>query len=101
MFILSVYLFILPGIACGAEDNCKNEPELLTSRAADEHKHEKEACGNLCSCSCCVHIVSVHFRAQLINIEKPEGETAKHAFYHNISLPSNYFGNIWQPPRVD
>lgn len=101
MLIFSVYLFLLPGIACAGEDNCKDEQEHVTAKTNDHDNQEKGDCDNFCSCSCCVHIVSVNMQTRLNIIEKPEGEITKHAFYDNSSLPTNYFGNIWQPPRTD
>ena len=100
MLIFSVYLFLLPGIACAGEDNCKDELETVVTKAADNEDHEKEDCGNFCTCTCCVHIAPVNFQAQAITIDKQVQEITKHSFYHNISLPSNYFGNIWQPPKM-
>jgi hypothetical protein len=100
MFIFSIYIFLLPGIACAGENNCKDELEHVGTKAADHEEHEKEDCGNFCTCTCCVHIVSVNFQSSVINIDKPITESTKLSFYHNISLPSNYFGNIWQPPKM-
>jgi hypothetical protein len=91
---------LLPGIACAGENNCNDELENAVTKTTGNDKHEKEDCGNFCACSCCVHIVSVNFQSQMISIDKPFEETAKQAFYQNVSLPSNYFGNIWQPPKM-
>jgi hypothetical protein len=100
MLIFSVYLFLLPGIACAGEDNCKDELESVVTKTTDHNNDEKEDCGNFCTCTCCVHIVSVNFQVPLIGIDKPIVKTTKLSFYNNISLPSNYFGNIWQPPKM-
>jgi hypothetical protein len=99
MLIFSVYLFLLPGLACAGADNCDDEQERVVTKATEHNEHENEDCGNFCTCSCCVHIVSVNFQASAICIDKPLAERIKLSFYHNISLPSNYFGNIWQPPK--
>jgi hypothetical protein len=100
MLIFSIYLFLLPGIACAGEDDCKDELENVAAKTTNHNEHEKEDCGNFCTCSCCVHIVSVNFQLPLISIDKPIGESARLSCYNNISLPSNYFGNIWQPPKM-
>jgi hypothetical protein len=100
LLIFSVYLLLLPGISCAGADNCSDEIESSVTKASGHDEQEKEDCGNFCSCSCCVHIVSVNFQLSVISIDKPIGESVKHSFYHNISLPSNYFGNIWQPPKM-
>jgi hypothetical protein len=100
LLIFSIYLLLLPGIACTGADNCSEELTNTVGRATSHGEREKEDCGNFCNCSCCVHIVSVNFQLSAISIDKPVSEGTKHSFYHNISLPSNYFGNIWQPPKM-
>jgi hypothetical protein len=100
LLIFSVYLLLLPGIACAGTDNCSDQAGSSVAKTAGDGQHEKEDCGNFCTCSCCVHIVSVNFQSPIINIDKPVEESVKHFFYHNVSLPSNYFGNIWQPPKM-
>jgi len=101
LIIFSVYLLLLPAMACAGVDTCNDEVENTVAKAATHDEHEKEDCGNFCSCSCCVHIVSVNFQSPLLVVNKPLAADQKHALYHNISLPSNYFGNIWQPPKMD
>jgi hypothetical protein len=91
---------MLPGLACAGADSCSDEQERVVTKSTGHDEHEKEDCGNFCTCSCCVHIVSVNFQSQVISIDKPLSESAKLSFYHNISLSSNYFGNIWQPPKM-
>ena len=100
MLIFSIYLFLLPGIACAGENDCKDEVEAVVTKATNHDEHEKEDCGNFCTCSCCVHIVSVNFQSPVISIDKQLSESKTLSFYHNISLHSNYFGNIWQPPKM-
>jgi hypothetical protein len=100
LLIFSVYLLLLPGISCAGVDNCGDEEKTAVSKIAGHDEHEEDDCGSFCTCSCCVHIVSVNFQSLVIAINKPIAESVKHNFYHNISLPSNYFGNIWQPPKM-
>jgi hypothetical protein len=91
---------VLPGIACAGNDVGSNESEnTITSTNHTDHE-EEEDCGNFCRCSCCVHIVSVNFQSAFIVCDKPLLQKKQLSFYHNISLPSNYFGNIWQPPKM-
>jgi len=85
-------------MACEQKDDCE-EAVTISTTTGDHPEHEKEGCGNFCNCSCCVHIVSVNFQPALILIDKPLVTGKPFSFYHNISLPSNYFGNIWQPPK--
>ncbi|MBL7701979.1 MAG: hypothetical protein JNM14_06990 [Ferruginibacter sp.] len=102
MLIFSLYLLALPGITCAGEDNCNDEPVNITEQTAGhaEHEDEKEDCGNFCTCSCCIHIVSVNFQPAVVINNKPLLTNKQLSSYYSISLPSNYFGNIWQPPKM-
>ncbi|MBK6379776.1 MAG: hypothetical protein IPO01_05755 [Chitinophagaceae bacterium] len=101
LLIFSIYLLLLPGIACAGTDTCSDESEnTLASMNHADHEDEEDGCGSFCSCSCCVHIVSVNFQSAFIVCDKPLQRNKQLSFYHNISLPSNYFGNIWQPPKM-
>lgn len=102
MLIFSLYLLVLPGIACAGEDNCSDEPENITEKAGNhnDHEDEKDDCGSFCTCSCCIHIVSVNYQQAVVINDKPVLKNKQLSSYYSISLPSNYFGNIWQPPRM-
>jgi hypothetical protein len=98
--IFSIYLFVLPGLACAETDICADDLQSSVSQTANHDKHEEEDCGNFCTCSCCVHIISVNFQSLKIIIDKQLATNNLLSIYNNISLPSNYFGNIWQPPKI-
>jgi len=98
--IFSLYLLVLPGLSCAQTDTCADELQSSVSQTGGDDEHEEEDCGSFCTCSCCVHIVSVNFQSPQIIIDKPFAKTKLLSFYNNISLPSNYFGNIWQPPKI-
>jgi hypothetical protein len=101
LLIFSIYLLVLPGIACAGVDACSDEAENVVTQTNNHTDHEdEEDCGSFCTCSCCVHIVSVNFQSAVIVCDKPLFKNRQFSFYHNIFLPSNYFGNIWQPPKM-
>ena len=100
MLIFNVYLFLLPGFACAGEDDCKDDLQTVLTTTTNHNEHGKADCGDFCSCTCCVHLVSVNFQTVLTGINKLIVKKSKFSFYNNISLPSNYFGNIWQPPKM-
>jgi hypothetical protein len=100
--IFGIYLLSLPAIACADKDVCGEDQKnniSQTDRHSD-HEEKPEDCGSFCTCSCCVHIVSVNYQSPEINLVKPSVTNQPGFFYNNISLPSNYFGNIWQPPKI-
>ncbi len=101
LLIFSIYLLALPGIACAVTDVCSDEAEHVVTQTDNHTSNEdEEDCGNFCTCSCCVHIVSVNFQAAVILNEKQLFKNKQLSSYYSISLPSNYFGNIWQPPKM-
>jgi hypothetical protein len=91
----------LPSLACAETALCTDDLSTSITNTADhqEHDNKKDDCGTTCDCSCCVHMVSLNLQAHGVVIEKPFFKNRAISFYHNISLPSNYFGNIWQPPK--
>ena len=99
--IFSIYLLILPCVACAETDTCNDDLQSSVTQTGNhpEPGKEKEDCGSFCTCSCCVHIVSVNFQLYKISAEKLLDRNRLRLFYDDISLPSNYFGNIWQPPK--
>ena len=100
LLIFSLYLLVLPGLTCVEAVGCTDEVQSSVLQTADNREHETEDCSNFCNCSCCVHIVHVNYQSTVIVIAKPLDKTKISSFYNNISLPSNYFGNIWQPPKI-
>ncbi|HQW93661.1 MAG: hypothetical protein IPH68_10615 [Chitinophagaceae bacterium] len=100
VFIFSIYLLVLPGLACAETGMCADEPKSSVNQTAGQSGHEQEDCGAFCTCSCCVHIVSVNVQSPHFLPGKISAKRALFFFYNNISLPSNCFGNIWQPPKI-
>jgi hypothetical protein len=94
-------MLYLSCLQCSEGKACNVKEEIKTSVADSnrQHNHDTTDCGSFCTCPCCVHIVSVNFQPYKISIEKLSDRNKLHFFYDNISLPSNYFGNIWQPPK--
>jgi hypothetical protein len=93
---------VLPVVACAGTDGCADELQSSVTQTENHSRHEKktEDCGAFCTCSCCVHIVSVNFQTPVIIIDKPLIKSKQLSVYNKISPHSNYFGNIWQPPKI-
>jgi hypothetical protein len=100
VFILSIYLLVLPGLTCAETGMCTDDVQSSVTQADNHPENEPEDCGSFCTCSCCMHIVSANFQSLKTAAEKPLAKNKLPFFYNNISLPSNYFGNIWQPPKI-
>jgi len=99
VFLFSVYLLVLPGVSCAETLVCADETTQLI-QAENHEEHQEEDCGSFCNCSCCVHIVSVNYQQNVLEVKKTVLVNSRVFFYCDVTIPSNYFGNIWQPPRL-
>lgn len=101
-FILGLYVLALPCMPCMDNDECNEPVTVSVSQPADQHNHqdEEEACAPFCNCACCGHIVTSSVHTLKITAVKPGAAKRLPSYYNSISLSSDHFGNIWQPPRV-
>jgi len=83
-------------------DECAEQKAASFVQPADHqnHQNEDEACAPFCNCTCCGHVVNSNSLEIKIAVVKPFFKEELQSYYNNISLPSDFFGNIWQPPRV-
>jgi len=83
-------------------DECSEPVTVSVSQPADQHNHqgEEESCAPFCNCACCGHIVTSNLHTLKIAAIKPVAGKNRPSYYNSISLPSDHFGNIWQPPRI-
>ncbi len=65
----------------------------------DNHQHEDESCSPFCSCACCGQVCYINFQLTNMAVVTSLANTAQYFMYTNSFLPSNLFGNIWQPPK--
>jgi len=79
-------------------DNSKTAT-AISSTDHNNHQHENEACNPFCSCACCGQVFYPNFHLAKI-AAKPTAHLKQQFFYTNVSLSSDYFGNIWQPPKI-
>jgi hypothetical protein len=101
--IFAFYVLILPCIPCADKDECNDSTKTEITNATNDHKdhqHENKNCNPFCSCACCGHIFFPNFRLEKITVTKHLENLKQQFFYTNISLSSNFFGNIWQPPKL-
>ena len=100
-FIFSIYVLALPCLPCMDVDECNEPMKGSVVQAADNcgHQDEDEACAPFCNCSCCGQTVTSNFHTPRITTAKTFVLKNLPSYYNTLSLPSDYFGNIWQPPR--
>jgi hypothetical protein len=89
-------------MAAPCAENLLCSGEVVCAVPGDNHADEeqKDDCGTSCNCTCCIHIVSLSLQSQKTMNGKTIIKSNLFFSYDNISLSSNYFGNIWQPPRT-
>jgi len=66
--------------------------------SSNEHNNTSDSCSPFCTCSCCAAsaIYSPFSRAQVVKVIF---QSKKYPLY-NISLNSEVFYSIWQPPKL-
>lgn len=84
---------------CGdANNDCQN----LIESAAASHNHKTDfgdMCSPLCFCSCC-H-VSITLSKLFEGITITDFAIGSHTLpAHLLSFASEFFGTIWQPPKI-
>ncbi|WP_113663115.1 DUF6660 family protein [Pedobacter nanyangensis] len=102
LFIWAFYLLGLASLPCSDVGNqCKDDgPKMETVKAHNHEKDKDDKCAPFCYCSCCsVSLASFDFK--LIEIAQPKAIFAeKNLALHHHQLVSNYYGNIWNPPKL-
>lgn len=100
--ILYLYILLLPCLPCMDKDECSEKATTTAGSTAShhrDHEDEEEGCTPFCSCVCCGHIFTPSFAEQKPTLIPTEAIKKQPSFYKNISLPADFFGNIWQPPK--
>ena len=100
--LFALYILMLPCMPCSDSGEC-NEHEMtgvsLTQNGEDHPTHEKEACTPFCICSCCGQHYFMEYRHAKQVASRITVNSINIINYDNPSLPSDYFGTIWQPPQ--
>lgn len=102
-FFFAIYILILPCLPCVDKEECndKSKTEISSATTNDSHQEQQEeACSPMCSCGCCGHIYTSNSRFNKLAVIKISYFTSQQFFYKNIHLSSDFYGNIWQPPKI-
>jgi len=101
--LLASYILVLSCLPCSDSRECNiNSPTTITKASGNhqDHQHEDEACSMFCSCACCGQIFVPHFQPMLIELSDTPHARKELFAYHNDRLPADFYGNIWQPPKL-
>lgn len=102
-FIFTIYLMGMMVLPCSDAYNECTPTTQANVKVTDNHSHgtdENDNCSPFCNCSCCHTIVDAKFAAQYSVATKPSFKETKFIFT-NQRFVSNYYGNIWQPPKLN
>lgn len=97
-------LFIVP-CADAYENNLVAESSQFnkTNNLNDhDHAERQDLCTPFCLCGCCGIVSGIVLQLNTFNIEKIKTfDFSKTKVYYKTILIPRYFGEIWQPPKVN
>ena len=103
-FLLSIYLLVISILPCSdAHSMDTAAPMRIEQSCADNHEaHHTDACSPFCVCNCCSTNVSLTINNDVeLKTLKPIYFEQIQYVLQTINFHSTYFGNIWQPPKIN
>ncbi len=100
-----MYILVLSCLPCGDMEDCKvlsDDNISFSTTSHSEHQEDTETCSPFCICACCGTNIAYNFFFPTYTPEKqPNFYSQKSKIvYANDSFSSNFYGNIWQPPKI-
>lgn len=103
VYILGIHILALSIMPCSdAYNECQNNTTTQEALQSHNHKNDQnDICSPFCICTCCSSIVNPKFTS--LSIRSPKFSIASTIKFpiQDFSLISNYYGNIWQPPKIN
>lgn len=102
-FIFSIYLLALSLMPCSdvPDERQSNAAKRELIKSYSHQADRNDICSPFCTCNCCSTSVSLKFIPYLIRSVKPNAGTALQYPIRDFTLVSNFYGNIWQPPKIN
>ncbi|WP_420832403.1 DUF6660 family protein [Paraflavitalea pollutisoli] len=98
VFLFSVYILVLSGVACSAEDDC-----CMEEIAQSQNKHSQDAdhkpacpCSPFFACGACHAVVMPSTTIPIVKAVQP---IVKLQFCYTIQSTADYPTSVWQPPK--
>lgn len=96
---------MLSCMPCGDADDCKvldGGKETFSQTEHHNHQQDTESCSPFCVCACCGSNIVFSFQHPVLLTEDtllffPQRERI---IVTNDAFASNFYGNIWQPPKI-
>lgn len=100
--IISFYILALSVVPCSDMYNeCNNSKSKTEHTQSHNHNQDKDdSCTPFCNCTCCISGVTVFTPNQLTAEILDDFILTKESLLYNSTFTSNFYGNIWQPPKV-
>ena len=101
LHVFSVYLVVLMVLPC-SEAHASNIGTAMqhshNHNQSDDTGHQGELCTPFCVCGSCVVAVMINPVLEIIFLQPEKTSTEIQNFYS--SFKSDFFGSIWQPPKI-
>ncbi|WP_293302335.1 DUF6660 family protein [Pedobacter sp. UBA4863] len=102
LIIWIAYMLALTSLYCSDVANSCNDglSKIEVLQTHDHNQDNDDTCSPFCYCSCC-SVITTTFDFISFQIKKP-----KVAFFNkklllgDFDVVSNYYGNIWNPPKI-
>lgn len=104
-FLFSMYILVLSCLPCGDMEDCTvvdNQRIAFSETNHTNHQEDTETCPPFCKCACCGTNFVLNFSFSPLISEIAQcalSEKVKSNFY-NTTFISDFYGNIWQPPKI-
>ena len=102
-YIFSIYILALSVMPCSdVYNDCKSDTALAQSSQSHNHKSDhNDVCSPFCTCTCCSVSANPQFTPFVVKVAKPLVTTKLTFPNRDFFFVSNFYGNIWQPPKVN
>lgn len=100
--IFSIYILALSVMPCSdAYNDCKDNTEFADNSQSHNHKSDtNDFCSPFCTCTCCSVSANPNFAPFSIEVKKLVAVSKLSFQNREFFLASNFYGNIWQPPKI-
>ena len=101
-YIFSIYILALSVMPCSdASNDCRSKTEVAERADAHSHKNDtNDICSPFCTCTCCSVSANPKFTPFSIKIAKLVVVSKLTFPNREFSFVSNFYGNIWRPPKI-
>lgn len=101
-YFMALYILVLSVVPCSdVHNNCNDKKATTELTQNHDHQQDKDDnCSPFCTCTCCsANVIALDFKP--FQIKNPtQFSFSQKVATRNFSFISNFYGNIWQPPKI-